>query len=231
MTNKDLASYTDYPINSASAKELQIDSNSPDSPSKYRNTGDIADIAADLGEVGLDKLLSDGFLKDIPVLGTLVKLAKAGKGVQDYIFAKKVNELILNIKNISETEIDKFIQKMEKDNKLQNRVVDHITLLLTRLDDLEKPQLVAKAFVGYMKNKLNFNEYKRISRAIDRCMTRDLEMLSKFEKPTGDYEEISHELLSCGLIKIHQVPGIASPDAKIIYIITDMGKLFIRLIF
>jgi len=229
VTSKDIADYITYPI--GSTKVAEADSNSQASLFKYRNTGDVADIAVDLGEVGLDKLLSDGFLKDIPVLGTLVKVAKAGKGIQDFIFAKKLNKLIQNVKNVSEDELDNFILKMEKDEKLQGKVVDHITLLLTRLDDLEKSEFVAKAFVCYMTNRIDFDEFKRISRAIDRSMLKDLVLLRKFETPTGDYEEIVHELLSCGLVKIYQVPGIVSSDAKIVYVITDLGKLFVRLIF
>ena len=45
---------------------------------------DLRDVLADVAEIGLDQLLEEGPLRDIPVLGTLLRLRSAWGGVRDY---------------------------------------------------------------------------------------------------------------------------------------------------
>ena len=48
------------------------------------------ELAVDAAEVSLDQLLTDGVLRDVPIVGGLVNLYKAGIGVRNYLFVRKV---------------------------------------------------------------------------------------------------------------------------------------------
>lgn len=47
----------------------------------------------ELGEIGIDSLLADGVLKDIPVLGSVLAIGKTYGNVRDYLFTKKINKI------------------------------------------------------------------------------------------------------------------------------------------
>ena len=46
------------------------------------------DAVIGIGEVGLDSFLESGLAKDIPIIGTLVKLSEFGLNISDYMFIK-----------------------------------------------------------------------------------------------------------------------------------------------
>ena len=55
---------------------------------------DLKDLAIDLSEVALDSLSENELVKDIPVIGTFVRLARVTRSIPDLIFAKKVERFI-----------------------------------------------------------------------------------------------------------------------------------------
>jgi len=55
---------------------------------------DLQEVAIDLSEVALDSLTDNEIIKDIPVVGTFVRLARATMSIPDRIFAKKVERFI-----------------------------------------------------------------------------------------------------------------------------------------
>ena len=65
-----------------------------------KNSSNTTDLADKIGEVALDSLLSDGLLKDIPVIGTALSLFKAGNDVAAYFFAKKILAFMSEIETI-----------------------------------------------------------------------------------------------------------------------------------
>ncbi len=50
----------------------------------------LGDLTVEYAELGLDGILDDGIIKDIPILRTAVGLAKIGLNVRDRIYAKKI---------------------------------------------------------------------------------------------------------------------------------------------
>jgi hypothetical protein len=54
----------------------------------------VVDLGADLFEVAVDTLTDSGVLKDIPVLGSAVKIAVIGKTIHDRIFLTKIHRFL-----------------------------------------------------------------------------------------------------------------------------------------
>jgi hypothetical protein len=72
------------------------------------------DAASSLAEVGIDALLDDGLLRDIPVVGTLVSLARAGIALRDRFFAKKIARFLLQVGDVPEEERRRFHEELRK---------------------------------------------------------------------------------------------------------------------
>lgn len=198
--------------------------------SKSLVSGGAADLLTDWGELGLDQFLDEGLLKDIPLLGSLVKMYKSGINVKEFLFSKKVEKFLKNLSGVSEEEVNSFNEKINSAPKFKARVAEHLTLLLDRIDDIEKAELLAKAFSGFIKSELNFDKFRRIARAIERCMINDLKEVHNFKKSSDAHSEITYDLAASGLIELVHLPSIPGPGAKPKYKITEFGELFVNMV-
>jgi hypothetical protein len=61
---------------------------------------DLQEVAIDLSEVALGSLTDNEIVKDIPVIGTFLRLARVTMSIPDRIFAKKLERFISVIDSI-----------------------------------------------------------------------------------------------------------------------------------
>lgn len=201
-----------------------------DNDQKSMAISSLTSIATDLGEVALDSVLNDGIAKDIPILGSLVNLYKSGVNIKEHIFHKKIEGLIDNIANITDKELSIFNSQFDNDPEFRVRVAEHLTIIVDRIDDLEKTKYLAKAFSAFVKGKIDFEQFRRIARAIERCMIEDLKEVHNFERANDAFSEITYELAASGLIQLVQLPQVTTPMAKSMYSITEFGELFVQIV-
>lgn len=69
-------------------------------------------------------------------------------------------------------------------------------LALERLDDIEKPQLLARFFLAYMRSEIDYVIFTRLARAVDRFNLALLPSLRRFYAREEPYMEISEEFMS-----------------------------------
>ncbi len=141
---------------------------------------DLRSIGANLSEIGIDQLMQDGLLKDIPVVNILTGLLKTSRSIRDHIFLKKLLSFLVSIKDIEPEEREKAIERLESDSAYSQKVGEGLMLLLERLDDLNKPKMVAKAFKAYCRGNINSFQLQRLYYAIDRVLACDLPFLKYY---------------------------------------------------
>ena len=115
---------------------------------------ELFDTVADLFEATGDQLLQEGILRDVPLIGTVVGIARVVGTISDRIFLLKVKKFIFSLSKLSDVEKDDFSEQMDKDEKLRSKVGETVVLLLDRSDDLEKVEILAKIFSVYIKNRI-----------------------------------------------------------------------------
>ncbi len=147
---------------------------------------DLKDIVGDLGEVTLDSVLNDGILRDIPIINTMTKLIKIGVTIKDFLFIKKLFKFLTSLREINLEDRKKLITKLEADPIYNQKVGENILILLDRMDNLQKPKFMAKAFKAYLYDKINGIELQRINYAIDRILVCDIPELLKFCSKSKD---------------------------------------------
>lgn len=128
---------------------------------------ELADLTADLAEVGLDLLLDDGVVRDVPVLATLIGFYRSAGTIRNHIFAKKALRFLTKLGSIPVAEREQFVQKYS-DPKGRRRLGEALVLLLDRLDDMNKPEALARLFAAFIKGRYDMETFLRLSSALDR---------------------------------------------------------------
>jgi hypothetical protein len=115
---------------------------------------DLTEIAADFGELMLDEGLSNDLVKDIPILSTLRNLYNVTTSISNYLFTKKVLKFLKGLADIPLKEREKLIERMATDEKDAHQVGETLILLLDRMNDMQKPDMLAKSFRAYIQGVL-----------------------------------------------------------------------------
>jgi len=195
----------------------------------------VFDTSVELLEALGDQVFDDGLLKDIPILGTAVNLARLRKTIADRLFLKKVEKFLVSLSEVEETKKQKFYDRLETDQRLREKTGEVIVLILNRFDDLEKPEILARVFRSYMNGIIGFNQFRQLASAVDIAYIEDLWQLvnSKGRSPT-DVQDSRQGLLRTGLTAIsqHGVPVHGGFGENVVYspiITTNLGGLFIKI--
>jgi hypothetical protein len=190
---------------------------------------ELGNIGLEFAEVGLDQLLDEGFIKDLPVVGIIAKIFKTGLDIRERIFLAKVAKFLFRLGEIPEKDRNSFEQKVSNDPHFKKKVGQTLVLVLERLDDLEKPDIIGKCFGCYLSGQITLPQFRRLSSAIDLAFIDDLKELldSKVEK-SGLTMDCKENLLRTGLTRFHG-SGALGGGADIFYFLSPLGKLFVNI--
>ena len=186
----------------------------------------VLDVAAELAEGKLDELLAEGLLKDVPFFGALLSLWKAGPQVRDWLFARKLGKFLGPIHELPHEERERLLRKLEDDPKQRQKAGEHLLLILERLDDLQKPELISRAFTAYLRGSYDFETFQRLSLAIDRCFYSDLFRIEPVGRQVSYSQAVAINLSNAGLIELSAVPQVRGPGAANQHSTTSLGETF-----
>lgn len=166
-------------------------------------SSDLSDLSQELTEVALDSLLQEGILKDIPIIGTIVGVAKTAIHIRDKLLVRKIIDFLRELK-ITPEERARFLSDIEGDKNFQRRIGENLLMLLDRLDDLQKPAMIAKLFKAYLQDVINYQEFVSFASVIDRAFVNDLTgLLNSLTDKRGKGEDYYAErLYHLGLAEI-----------------------------
>ena len=109
---------------------------------------DSKDIIGDYLEIGIDSIIDEGILKEIPIVKTIVGVLKVGKNVHDRNLLKQtlvfINEF--NRNEIRQDKIEEYKKRIENDPKKCEDELGRIILLLNNFIDKEISIMLAKLF-------------------------------------------------------------------------------------
>lgn len=195
---------------------------------------DLTEPIANIAEAGLDSILEDGFLKDVPFLSSAIAVFKFGSKVK---FAHEIKKLANFITALNQNEIDKdkirkYRDKKTNDKKAFMRELEHLLIILEKYLEYEKPKLLAKLYIAYIDNRINWEVFCAYSIVIERIVIYDIVVLMQFK----DKEELKKvemkniaailRLSSLGLIEVtfrHYFWSIGED----VVLITEFGRQFI----
>lgn len=202
----------------------------------------IEGLLSDAGEFSLDMMIQDGVLRDIPIVNTVVGLARIGLGIRDYLFLKKTVRFLRNLRDIPVQERNEFIKKLDGEKGFRENVQENLFLLLHRLDDMQKPDMLGKIFKAYLKGQIDFDVYQKLCTAVDRIKIQNIPHLIEFyrEYDSTNFNDLFHreigedafqDLIACGLVDMRFMPSVLLDESFDSSRIADLGKLFVEIVF
>lgn len=140
----------------------------------YLRRDELISVSLDVSEIALDKFISEGLLKDIPVLNSLMALYKSGVGVKEALFVKKLLLFLAKIQDVPSENRKRFLIEISEIEKNKKRFFEKLILTIDRLDDSEKSTLLGKIFKHLIVGNIRLVQYYRISRIIEDMMIDEI---------------------------------------------------------
>lgn len=190
------------------------------------------DLAIEASEFALDSLLQEGFIKDLPVIGSVAKLYSSAKAAQGYLFAQKIKRFFARVSDIPLEDRLRFTNELNNDESYKKRLSDLLPVLIDQLNDLEKAPLLANAFSGLVRQDYDLPTFQRLSHAIDKCLIDDFSYLDGLDTPRPLEGYVGDVLVSSGLAHIHTIPTIREfQNSRNTYVISSLGELFMQCVY
>ncbi len=164
---------------------------------------DLTSVTIDLAELGLDSLINEAILKNIPILSTLVGVGKTVQTVRDQLFLKKIIYFISEVGSIPQEERGKIINEIDQDEKVRIKVGEKLLYIIDKSEDHKSAEIIAKLFTGFLKREMSYDEFLKASVIINNIFIDDLLEFVKTEKYWHSKAREVGGLLNSGLYDIN----------------------------
>lgn len=193
----------------------------------------IQNLAVEYGEMAVDQLIEDDLLREVPLIGTGVKVIKVIVAVKDVIFQRNLTRFRYHLGDVSEEKKRDFINKLERDDDYRQKVGENLVLLLHRIDDVRKCEVIARIFRAFLEGTLTEQQFEKLRVAVDRMRYYDLPALVDFYSDSPSEEILSNdslrqEFLHWGLADFEFADGLTFGKAGY-YKKNIIGELFVRI--
>lgn len=194
------------------------------------------DTGIDYLEIGLDSLLNDGVLKDIPIIGSCYSIGKVYFGVKDITLTKKVLIFSQKVRKkvISDYELNEHLEILKSDKQKLNKELEIIINYLDRHTKYIKAQILANFYLLYLSKKIEWEDFDFFAEIVDNVSVYDLKVLKiVWEKgiiKEGErYNPVSlQRLRNYGLVEYHDGLSVIKKgdNERYIAMINEIGKFF-----
>ena len=196
-----------------------------------------------LGELGIDSILDEGLLRDLPIVTLLIGTKNTVQNIHDRNLLRQTLKFIqeLNSGKINEKKLAKYKEKINNDNRKAEKELGRVLIILNRNIEIEKSKMLANLYRNYINEVINWNEFCEFSEIINMLLINDINYLEKIYtseiKDTKSYHLYPFERLeSLGLIETTP-KGLFSIDPNGSYVridkfvlLSDIGKKFYQTI-
>lgn len=169
-------------------------------------TEEVSGITGEYVELGLDALVEDGILKDIPIVSTAVAVYRIGKSIRERHHIAKlvsfINEINKGVAGGGKRE--EYRDKFTSNEKFRNQELEYILILIDRYISFDKPQLLAKLYLAYLDGIIIWEEFTMYAEVIDRFLLLDCRTLTsdadKYIVPIKRAGDTIQRLVALGLL-------------------------------
>lgn len=183
---------------------------------------DASELVSTLGDTTIDELTDNKALEAVPILSILVKLAKGGNDVKNYLFTKKVLGFLIEAHKLPNKKTAKFIGKLSDSSKYSKKVGITIIEILDSFSRPEKAVILAKVFKAYLSEEaMTTEEFIKYAEIIDACYVADLDWLCQPRARSGDMDH----LIAVGIVEALDLKTIYEEVNKGLGMAISLGSM------
>jgi len=167
----------------------------------------LGNILEESGELILDSLIENELLKEIPVIGTSVRIIRAVKSIRDTAYLNKVKTFVEQLGEINDAQRKRLVEESKKDIKRRVKFGNALFTTIEQSESLIKVQYSAIAFEAFLNEDFEESDLRLICHIIRNSFTDELIDIVendipktdlKFVVPSGLAENVYMPLLASG---------------------------------
>lgn len=186
----------------------------------------VLDLTMSTTELVMDLANKGDLLEAIPFANTVFKILKAKDSIADSIYANKLVGFIRGIGNLDENQKENLSNNLLKEDAA--KIGETLLLVLDRINDLDKPELLGFLFSCFASGQLNSEQLRRLVVSVDVAFSDDLADFLELDGKSNEIEQQAclRRLLPSGLtyfdVRFEEKSGCS-------YHATELGMLFFKL--
>lgn len=163
-------------------------------------SSELTKISRDLIEVGVDSILKNGLLKDIPVISILSGIWNTGVAIRDFRFLNKLLQFLHESSKLPQVKRLRLIEDLE-DNDFQKEAGEKLIAIIDNIESSSKAVLIGKLLYLFGQKIITKEEFWRVSFIIEKLPMSDILALKNWRNiELNKVEHIrKHLYLSVGL--------------------------------
>ena len=150
-------------------------------PHVFRNIGALVDVM-------FNKKTPLSMLRTVPALDVATRVYDVGCSIHNDLFLKKIVGFLNGCGNLTEGEKVEFREQLETDPDYRRRAGENILLILDRLDNFDKTELLGKVFAARVRGEIDEATFFRLATAISNTSITDLRTLGLSYEKIASYD-------------------------------------------
>ncbi len=142
----------------------------------------ILEGALEVGEVLIDQLVENPIAKEIPVVGSTLKLIKGVNDIRNRVFAAKIQSFIDPMNQADESFREEWKRKKSNNPEECEKIGETLLLVIEKTNDLKKAKLFGILFISFVYESITATDLSRLVQAVDMCFIDDVISLIKAEE-------------------------------------------------
>lgn len=163
---------------------------------------DLSSLLKDYSEIIVDNIIEEGFLKEIPIIGTVLGLVNFSNSINQHFTTKKLFKFLIQLDKIPIEKRRKKINEINSSNKYASSVGETILEILDKIDTDGKPELIGRIFAAFIEERIDYKTFLKISYIIKSIFYLDLIELRELYDGHYVNGNIEDTLIIYGLVKL-----------------------------
>jgi uncharacterized membrane protein (DUF441 family) len=161
---------------------------------------ELSSLAAEYGEVAVDSLLQeDSPWKELPVIGSILAVAKLYGTYSDYLLTKKIMLFLYQLHDILPDERVKVIEQIERETP---DFGESLMMIIERCNDSKKPVVLGRVLASYIQGEIDIRMLHNLYHSVVSFdMTLSSVLKSYYAGDGADFHAQQH-FVACGLAAI-----------------------------
>lgn len=202
----------------------------------------IESISLDGIESLTDIILKNEIIEKVPIANIASAIIKTGEMIYNKNLFRQTVSFIesLNKQEISKEKVEKYKEKVFKNEKRESEEIERVLLYLNKNIDTEKSRLLAKFYASYVNQEINWNKFCEYATIINQIFIEDLPIIYDIYKDEETkvviYENYKiSRLMSTGLLSNYsgaitvQELSKGKSGVRNIFEKNGLGELFVKI--